>query len=187
MNSCTLCNRLITAFFELEITIKWYYLFSILKVWTMKGEKFSVLLGVIKTNKVSKNLNSQRVCSLTCMSFFQLTTFPLLPPTTKLGQSNIFIGICDSVQKGVGVRSGGGVVCLVWGVPGPGRGVSGLRGCAWSRGVPAPRGVWRPPRDGYCCGRYASYWNAFLFYLFLFHKSFALLFVVKFGDFTLNS
>ena len=19
-----------------------------------------------------------------------------------------------------------------------------------------------PPRDGYCCGRYASYWNAFL-------------------------
>ena len=38
-------------------------------------------------------------------------------------------------------------------------------------GVPAPGegacsggGVWRPPpRDGYCCGRYASYWNAFLF------------------------
>ena len=26
------------------------------------------------------------------------------------------------------------------------------------------RGVWRPPpkADGYCCGRYASYWNAFL-------------------------
>ena len=25
--------------------------------------------------------------------------------------------------------------------------------------------VWRPPpkADGYCCGRYASYWNAFLF------------------------
>ena len=22
-----------------------------------------------------------------------------------------------------------------------------------------------PPRDGYCSGRYASYWNAFLFYL----------------------
>ena len=20
-----------------------------------------------------------------------------------------------------------------------------------------------PPRDGYCCGQYASYWNAFLF------------------------
>ena len=22
-----------------------------------------------------------------------------------------------------------------------------------------------PPQDSYCCGRYASYWNAFLFYL----------------------
>ena len=42
-----------------------------------------------------------------------------------------------------GVCSWGG--CLVWGVvPGPG-------GCL----------VETPP-DGYCCGRYASYWNAFL-------------------------
>ena len=24
---------------------------------------------------------------------------------------------------------------------------------------------WRPPPDGYCYGRYASYWNAFLFFL----------------------
>ena len=23
------------------------------------------------------------------------------------------------------------------------------------------------PRDGYCCGRYASYWNAFLLFQFL--------------------
>ena len=46
-----------------------------------------------------------------------------------------------------------------WGVPGP-RGV----------GVPDPRGGLvsqhalrqTPGRDGYCCGRYASYWNAFL-------------------------
>ena len=51
-------------------------------------------------------------------------------------------------------------------------------GGAWSRGVwsrgegmPGPGGSlvlgggawWRPPLDGYCCGRYASYWNAFLF------------------------
>ena len=69
-----------------------------------------------------------------------------------------------------------------WGVPGPGGGVCsrggvpGLRGCllwgvcsggACSRGS-APCGggrVWRPPpkADGYCCRRYASYWNAFLF------------------------
>ena len=25
-----------------------------------------------------------------------------------------------------------------------------------------PRGSRHPPADGYCCGRYASYWNAFL-------------------------
>ena len=40
-------------------------------------------------------------------------------------------------------------------------------GCAWFQGVPAPGGCmvegtwWRPPH-GYCCGQYASYWNAFL-------------------------
>ena len=55
--------------------------------------------------------------------------------------------------------------------PKPGGGDS-APGAACSRGVPAPGGcrlqgcVWRlPPRDGYCCGRYASYWNAFLFAL----------------------
>ena len=26
-----------------------------------------------------------------------------------------------------------------------------------------PPGAGTPPADGYCCGRYASYWNAFLF------------------------
>ena len=30
-------------------------------------------------------------------------------------------------------------------------------------GVPGPGGAWwRPPPNGYCCRRYASYWNAFL-------------------------
>ena len=48
-------------------------------------------------------------------------------------------------------RGGGGLVLR--GVLGPG-GFLGLGGGgAW----------WRPPRDGHCCGRYASYWNAFLF------------------------
>ena len=32
------------------------------------------------------------------------------------------------------------------------------RGGVWSRGVPGG-----DPPNGYCCGRYASYWNAFLF------------------------
>ena len=53
-------------------------------------------------------------------------------------------------------------------------------GGAWSRGVPGPggpspggMGAWswgglvETPRDGCCCGRYASYWNAFLLSLIL--------------------
>ena len=64
-----------------------------------------------------------------------------------------------------GVWSGG---CLLPGgclVPG---GAWSLGG-AWSWGVPGQGGAWsreclvlKPP-DGYCCGRYTSYWNAFLF------------------------
>ena len=75
-------------------------------------------------------------------------------------------------------RRGGPGGCLFWGVSAP-RGVGG-----WSRGRGCllPGGVWRQggawsgrggvcsggclvetPRDGHCCGRYASYWNAFLF------------------------
>ena len=40
-----------------------------------------------------------------------------------------------------------------------------LKGRVWSRGVPAPRGPGGDSPDGYCCGRYASYWNAFLLYI----------------------
>ena len=44
------------------------------------------------------------------------------------------------------------------------RGVPGLKGGAWSRGVPGRGGcLVETLPDGYCCGRYASYWNAFLF------------------------
>ena len=52
-----------------------------------------------------------------------------------------------------GICSQGGI----WGVPGPG-------GCLVG-GAPG-----RPPRDAYCCGRYASYWNAFLLLLILVRK-----------------
>ena len=44
----------------------------------------------------------------------------------------------------------GGLLCGQWGV--------------YSRGS-LLSGVWRPPCDSYCCGRYASYWNAFLYKL----------------------
>ena len=73
------------------------------------------------------------------------------------------------------LMSGGGVpppregVCSQ-GVPDPGG--SAPRGSVlWgvcSQGVCSGRGclVETAPRDGYCCGRYASYWNAFMFCLF---------------------
>ena len=58
--------------------------------------------------------------------------------------------------------------CLLWGVSAP-RGSAPVGGVC-SRGVSAPGGsapggsaLPPPGRDGYCCGRYASYWNAFLF------------------------
>ena len=48
--------------------------------------------------------------------------------------------------------------CLVLGgVPGPRGGA-----CSWGEGVPGG-----DPPDGYCCGRYASYWNAFLLSLLI--------------------
>ena len=98
-------------------------------------------------------------------------------PQTKLREGNVFTGVCDSVH-GMGVPScsqggvcswggawsqgvcscGGG--CLLW------EGV-----CSWgvcSRGGPGgclpPGGCLVETPDGHCCGRYASYWNAFLFF-----------------------
>ena len=61
----------------------------------------------------------------------------------SLGQGNIFIGVCQEFCSQGGAWS--------WGVPGRGGG-------AFSRGG-VPGG---DPPDGYCCGRYAAYWNAFL-------------------------
>ena len=90
----------------------------------------------------------------TYVFIFEVLLF--LPPATKLGQGYIFTGVCDSVH-------GGG--CLLSGGSGPGGG-----GDVCSQGVPGPGGVSGPggvpggDPPGYCCGRYASYWNAFLFY-----------------------
>ena len=121
-------------------------------------------------------------------TFSPLIPFGSLPPATKLGQGYVFTRVCDSVHKGGGVVSqhalqmvsqhalhvsrpthprgklrvwAGGVQAhtqggaALGGVPAPGGWVCL---CACSRGSPHP-----PPPDGYCCGQYASYWNAFLF------------------------
>ena len=76
-------------------------------------------------------------------------------------------GVCSGVCSSV--CSGGG------GVPGGDEAPTPAPGGVWSGRVPAPRGsvcsrgclLWGvpggDPPNGYCCGRYASYWNAFLF------------------------
>ena len=89
----------------------------------------------------------------------------------SLGQGNMFTGACLCTGGGVWSREGSG--------PGGVPGLGGLvLGSAWSRGVPGPGGclvlggglVWSrgvpggDPPDSHCRGRYASYWNAFLFF-----------------------
>ena len=98
----------------------------------------------------------------------------LLPPANEVWGKVIFSEACvkNSVHSG-GSGPGGGR-CLVRRESGPGGCL--VPGGVWSWGVPAQANAclggsasggggawWRPPRDGYCCGRYASYWNAFLF------------------------
>ena len=60
------------------------------------------------------------------------------------------------------------VILFTGGVPA--RGVPASRGCACSWGDACSRSgcLVETPPDGYCCGRYASYWNAFLFFLLVF-------------------
>ena len=57
---------------------------------------------------------------------------------------------------------------MLGGVPAP-RGLlwgGACSGGACSRGVPALGWGVETPHDDYCCGRYTSYWNAFLFCFF---------------------
>ena len=81
------------------------------------------------------------------------TVLIYLPAATKLGQGNVFTGICDSVHRGGGLPQ-----CMLGyppGLPGP------------DPPRPDPPGP-DPPREADASirsmsGRYASYWNAFLY------------------------
>ena len=55
----------------------------------------------------------------------------------------------------------------IWSGPHPRRGVVPAPGGLLLGGVCSQGGGDLPLRDGYCCGQYASYWNAFLFRLYL--------------------
>ena len=83
----------------------------------------------------------------------------LLPAATKLGQGNIFTRVCDSVNRG---------------------GLWNFRGGAFWSEIFGGGAVWNfflfffnffshppPPPRRSMCGRYASYWNAFLFRVYL--------------------
>ena len=88
-----------------------------------------------------------------------LLTYRYLPPATKLGQGNVFTGVCDSVKGGCYPRmhcrwypsmpcsrsaGGGGGGCLVLGGSAP-------RGSSCSRGCLLPGGMW-PSVMAFCCG-----------------------------------
>ena len=83
----------------------------------------------------------------------------LLPRGCLLPGGACSKGVCcqrDVCSQG-GVCSPGGF-CSPWVCSGgcllQGEGVCS-QGGAW----------WRPPQDGHCCGCYASYWNAFLYFV----------------------
>ena len=118
-----------------------------------------------------------------------------LPPANEVCEGYVFTRVCHSVHGGRGVLSHHALQVVsqhalqqVWGVvsqhalqvsrPTPrgelrGSGLGGLQahtwgGCACSRGVCSQGGVCGEPipSDTYCCGWYASYWNAFFYSCF---------------------
>ena len=107
----------------------------------------------------------------------------LLPPANEVCEGYVFTGVCHSVHRGGGGRAWllwGGRAWLLGGVRGCSGGCAWLLpggGCAWllgGGGCGCSRGghAWLLPGGGVCgffdeirsmSGRYASYWNAYLF------------------------
>ena len=95
-----------------------------------------------------------------------------LTPANEVCEGYVFTCVCHSVRRGWVSRPRPRVEVKVsgWGVSRPTLG--GVQAYSRGGGVQAHTeggGVSQhalrqtPPADGYCCGRYASYWNAFLF------------------------
>ena len=108
--------------------------------------------------------------------------YVLLPSANEVCEGYVFTCVCHSVHRGgLQAQTWGEVGGLAGGSPDadPGGRLGGLAGRGVSRprpggSRPRPVGGGRfipacieadtpPPADGHCCGRYASYWNAFLF------------------------
>ena len=85
-----------------------------------------------------------------------------LPSATKLRRLCFYR--CLSVHRGVGCLP----QCMLGYHP-PGADTPPPRAdTPREQTLPHPGADTPPPRYGHCCGRYASYWNAFLFILYLF-------------------
>ena len=80
----------------------------------------------------------------------------LLPAATKLGQGNVFTGVCNSVHRG------GLCLSASWDTP-PRADTPRSRHPPRADTPPSPREADSGIRS--TSGRYASYWNAFLFLL----------------------
>ena len=118
-------------------------------------------------------LNVLSVLTLVSTINGHLELMALLQPATKLGEGNIFRSVCQefcsqgvfsptlrgedegSGEGGLQVHTyGGGWGSGPGGSPGPDPGGS-IPECTEADSPP-------PPADGYCCGRYPPYWDAFL-------------------------
>ena len=67
---------------------------------------------------------------------------------TVRNEGNVFTPVCHSVH-------GGCLADTPWAD-------TALADTPWADNRPPPRQTPHPPADGYCSGRYAYYWNAFL-------------------------
>ena len=121
-----------------------------------------ILYMLLKLYKLHRSTALQRRNNNFCNNRVSNLSRMLLPPANEVCEGYVFTRVCHSVHRGEG-WSGPGRGCLLWGVPGPGGACSG-GGRVWSQGEVTCSGgcLVETPPDGYCCGRYASYWNAFL-------------------------
>ena len=101
---------------------------------------FVIIFNGIQWHKRPNNSNANFVFAFALETWCERTFITVRK--RSLGQGNMFTGVCLSTG---GVPGPGG--CLLWG-----------GACSGGRCL-----VEKPPLDGYCCGRYASYWNVFLF------------------------
>ena len=105
-----------------------------------------------------------------------------LPPATKLGQGNVFTGVCDSINRGMsarGVPAPGGVSAL-GGVPAPEGGVCSQGGClvwgVWFWGGSGPGREVYPPFFSiffsiFFSKLFFNFWSIILSFVHLFHTT----------------